>query len=105
MQGESSLEGALREVKEEVGIDLKPDNGALAFTQIRKTVNGRKFQDILDVWVFRYDGDVSLRRATTDEVAQVKWLDCDEIIRLLDEGRMVGTLRYFISHRAFAQDK
>ncbi len=95
LKGESSLEGAVREVKEEVGIDLHPAEGTLAFSRIRKTVGGKPFNDILDVWVFPYDGEVSLDRATTNEVAQVKWLDSSEINRMLENGTMVQTLHYF----------
>ena len=31
--GESSIDGVLREVKEEVGLDLKPETGKLLFTK------------------------------------------------------------------------
>ena len=44
LQGETSIEGAVREVKEEVGITLSPESGQLAFTKIRDTVNGEKFR-------------------------------------------------------------
>ena len=37
LMGESSIDGALREVKEEVGLDLKPETGRLLFTKLRGT--------------------------------------------------------------------
>ena len=95
LKGESSIQGAVREVKEEVGIDLQESDGILAFSEIRKTIEGKKFNDILEVWVFNYDGEVVLGNATTDEVAQVKWLDRSEILKLYNDGELVSTLYYF----------
>ena len=95
LSGESSLDGALREVKEEVGLDLSPDSGHLVFSKTRRFFNGLKFSDILDVWCFRYDGAVSLSSATTDEVAQVQWMTVPQIKSLFDAGQMVETLAYF----------
>ena len=95
LKGESSIQGAVREVKEEVGIDLREADGTLAFSEIRKTIDGNKFNDILDVWVFNYNGEVVLNNATTDEVAQVKWLNRSEILKLYNDGELVSTLNYF----------
>ena len=90
--GESSLEGALREVKEEVGLDLLPGSGKLLFTKTRRT-----YHDFMDVWLFQYDGEVSLDNATTDEVAQIKWMTVPQIRELLDSGKLVPTLSYFFT--------
>ena len=95
LQGETSLQGAIREVKEEVGIDLNNNDGNLIFSKIRDFINGEKFNDIMDVWLFKYDGDVSLNNATTNEVAQVKWLYPEEIIELNNQQKFVKTLTYF----------
>lgn len=97
LHGETSIEGAVREVKEEVGITLSPESGQLAFTKIRDTVNGEKFRDILDVWVFYYDGEADLTAATTKEVAECKWLRSDQIYDLFQEQKLVPTLDYFFS--------
>ena len=90
--GESSLEGALREVKEEVGLDLLPSSGKLLFTKTRRT-----YHDFMDVWLFQYDGEVSLDNATTDEVAQIKWMTVPQIRELLDSGKLVPSLSYFFT--------
>ena len=95
LKGESSIQGAVRKVKEEVGIDLREADGILASSKIRKIIGGKKFNDILDIWVFNYDGEVVLNNATTDEVAQVKWLDRSEILKLYNDGELVSTLYYF----------
>lgn len=90
LKGETSLQGALRETAEEVGVALPPQNGKLLFSNIRK-----QFNDIVDVWLFTYDGIVSLKNATTDEVAQTVWLDRIDIMRLKQENKLVDTLDYF----------
>ena len=95
LKGESSLQGALREVKEEVGIDLDTDRGKIVFSNIRGIVDGKKFNDIMDVWLFEYDGEGSLEKATTKEVAQIKWLYPDEIRQLYKNHQFVRTLAYF----------
>ena len=89
------MQGALRETQEEVGITLSAQNGKLLFSKIRGIVNGKRFNDILDVWLFTYDGNVSLKNATTDEVEQTVWLDRNDIMRLKQENKLVDTLDYF----------
>lgn len=88
IMGESSIDGALREVKEEVGLDLEPETGKLLFTKIRES-------DIVDVWLFEYDGDLHLDDATTDEVADCRWMTVSEIRKLYEDNRLVQTLDYF----------
>ena len=69
----------------------------LAFSKIRKKIDGVKFNDILDVWVFNYNGSVDLNNATTDEVKQTKWLNRKEVFYLLNNCEMVESLDYFKS--------
>lgn len=96
LAGETSLEGALREVQEEVGLVLSPSTGKCVASVTRDMINGTKFSDILDVWLFPYDGEVSLGNATTDEVAQIRWMPPAQIQAMLDSGEMVQNLRpYF----------
>lgn len=95
LKGENSLQGAVREVKEEVGLDLNLSDGKLIFSKVRGIVDGRKFNDILDVWLFSYDGEVSLSQATTDESAKAEWLTPEEIRNLYNEKKLVYTLKYF----------
>ena len=88
--GEDSLTGAIREAKEEVGVDLDPQQGKLVSSTVRE-----HFQDIKDVWMFLYDGEIDLRNATTDEVADMCWMTVEEIRVLYGAGELVHTLGYF----------
>lgn len=97
LKGETSLQGALREVKEEVGLTLDGPTGQVVFTKTRAIVEGKKYNDILDVWLFPYQGPVSLENATTREVAQVRWATPAEIAALWEQGLFVPTLDYFFT--------
>lgn len=102
LKGEDSLSGALREVKEEVGLSLPRDGGRLVRSTVGRVINGVKFSDIVDVWLFEYDGAVSLEDAETNEVAQTVWLNKAQIKELFDSGNMVNTLGYFFEEGAFS---
>ncbi len=98
LKGESSREGAVREVKEEVGLDLDKDAGKLLFSKIRGSDDRyecKVYNDIMDVWLFEYDGDLHLEAATTDEVAACKWMTVSDIKKLYEEKKLVQTLDYF----------
>ena len=88
--GEDSLTGAIREAEEEVGVRLDPAQGRLVNITVREC-----FQDIKDDWLFLYDGPIDLRNATTDEVADMRWMSVEEIRKLYDAGELVHTLGYF----------
>ena len=97
VKGEDSLQGVLREVKEEVEIDLLPEKGQVVLSDIKKIEFGKVVNKIVDVWLFDYDGEVDLGNATTDEVAQVAWMNREQIKELFDANMFVETLEYFFT--------
>lgn len=99
LAGETSIVCALRETKEEVGLDLSPENGKLLFSKARNNDShfAVEFNDILDVWLFEYNSDSNLKFVPTDEVVTYKWLSVSEIKQLYDNGEFVPTLDYFFS--------
>lgn len=97
LKGESSIEGAIREAKEEVGIDLLHSDGKIVFSKVRKIIDGKKFNDIMDVWLFQYDGEIMLNNATTDEVEQTVWMSRSQILDLFEQRKLVDTLKYFFT--------
>ena len=97
IKGEDSLQGALREVKEEVGVDLLPEKGHVILSDIKKIEFGKVVNKIVDVWLFEYDGEVDLSNATTDEVVQVAWMNRSQIKELFDANMFVDTLEYFFT--------
>ena len=93
LKGESSIQGAIRETKEEVGIDLIETSGKLVYSKLRKIPNAN---NIMDVWLFKYNGEVSLNYATTDEVKDFKWMKKEEIKNYFNNNKLVPTLEYFL---------
>lgn len=89
LKGENSLQAAIRETKEEVGIDLDTKRAKLVYSDVRKNLNS-----ILDVYLFEYNGIVDLKNATTDEVESINWMTTDEIYDLSKKGLFVHTLEY-----------
>ena len=74
-----------------------PENGQVIFTKTRKIIDGKIFNDIMDVWLFEYDREVDLGNATTGEVAQVAWMNRKQIKELFDANMFVDTLEYFFT--------
>lgn len=95
VKGEDSLQGAIRETKEEVGVDLEPIKGRIIASDIKKLELGKIVNKIVDVWLFEYDGEVDLGNTTTDEVAQVAWMNREQIKELFEANMFVETFEYF----------
>ncbi len=91
LKNESSINGAVRETKEEIGVDLNLNAGKLVCTLNRSTINS-----ILDVWLFKYDGEVDLKNATTDEVESVDWMSKEDIYQLCDSGLFVQHISEYL---------
>lgn len=97
VKGEDSLQGALREAKEEVGVDLLPEKGRIILSFTRKKEFGFIANKIVDVWLFEYDGEVDLENAETDEVAQAAWMNREQIKELFEQKQFLETLEYFFA--------
>lgn len=52
---------------------------------------------MMDVWLFKYDGEVDLGNATKDEVIQVTWMKREQIKELFEHNMFVETLEYFFT--------
>jgi len=92
--GDDSLTTALKEVKEELGITLKPQNGRMI--QHSLPCGSVGCNGLVDVWLFQQNVDISTVRLAPDETCNVMWASCDEINRMIDEGTFVtwGLHRY-----------
>lgn len=87
--GDTSIDAAVREVREEVGIQLSP-------AELRKTMTidfGHGFDDFYTV---TKDVDISSLKLQYEEVQQVKWADADEIKSMIDKGIFIPYNKSFI---------
>ena len=89
LSGESSLDGALREVKEELGILLDARNGKLVYQTRRDDL-----QDFYDVWVFPYDIEIKDLCLQKTEVIEAKWVDRKGLLELYNSGKLHPLLNY-----------
>lgn len=76
---ETSLEAALREAKEELGIKLNPKNAILIGTTYRYYPN---CNDILDVYLFKEDIKLQNIKVQKEEVNDVMWASKEKILDL-----------------------
>ena len=92
--GETSLEGAAREVWEEVGIKVDTDKLQLIFTDIGYNWNGQPTNEINDIYLYEID-DYDASLAVSEEVAESRWLCPAEIREMLDSGEFIELYSYF----------
>ena len=86
VSGETSLDAALREVYEEVGITLQPENATILATKVALTYDGCRHNWIRDSYYFETTEEPDLPKATTKEVVQTKWLTVPEIREMYNHG-------------------
>lgn len=79
--GETSLEGAVREVREELGICLEPQEG-----QRIASLRREETQDLYDVWLFRWDGQPGPLQSS--EVVDAKWVTLPALLSCAREGKL-----------------
>lgn len=89
--GDDSLKAALREVKEEIGIDLSPTKGKCLFRLKRQHYD---LHDLVDVWLFKEEVDISEVVYQPEEVCGAKWATPEQIKALIALGEFADTFSY-----------
>ena len=87
LAGETSLEGVLRELKEELGLEFSKKE-AIFLKEIRKT---SKFKDL---WLFRKDIDINNVKFTDGEAINAKWVNIDEFMKMYNNDEIVKTVDF-----------
>lgn len=90
--GEDSLTAALREAKEELGINLDPQEGVLFHTIARHGNDGHTW--LQDAWVFEWDGSIEKVRLQQGETCDARWASADEIREMIASGEFLGEWFY-----------
>lgn len=86
LMGENSIDGAVREVKKELGLTVDKEKLTL-FTSYKREL----YKDFVDVYIYKNDIDVSKLTLQKDEVCDVKWATKDEISKMILSGEFIST--------------
>ena len=82
LAGEDSISAAIREVKEETGIILKPETGKVMLSGI-----GTDY--LYDIWVFQHDFDLKDVLLQEGETCDAKEAKAEEILKMQQDGIFV----------------
>ena len=83
LKGETSLQGILREVKEELGIEFQ-EKDAILFKEFIKN------EAIRDIWLFEKDIDSKDITFPDGETIEAKWVDIDEYFKMANNNEIVS---------------
>lgn len=86
--GETSEEGAIREAKEEIGVDINKDDMELILS-FKRTHN------FLDVWLVRKDIDLKNIVMQEEEVQKVKWVTREELEEMIENDEVAGSVTLY----------
>lgn len=78
LAGESSLKGAVREVREELGIILNDQKARLIYQTRRESS-----QDFYDAWMFYVDAPITSLSLQATEVINAQWVDKEKLYDML----------------------
>jgi 8-oxo-dGTP diphosphatase len=87
--GEISLETAIREVKEEIGITLDPQKGRIIKFCVYEAIHM-----ICDVWLFSQDISTDFFILQAEEVSDIRVVEPEEIMTLNNSGEFVPVYGY-----------
>ena len=94
--GEDSINSALREAKEELGLELNKEDIQYLFSAIKQVVlnNGTYIDnEIHDVYLVRKDIDVSNIQLQKEEVVEVKFIDFRQLEKMI-----ISDVNNFVPH-------
>lgn len=87
LAGETSLEGVLRELKEELGLQFTAEE-AIFLKEIKRE------RDFKDLWLFRKDIDINEITFPDGEAIDAKWVSIDEFMKMYDNQEIVPTVNF-----------
>ena len=91
LAGETSLEGILRELKEELGLEFSKKEAIFL-----KEITERKFPNFKDLWLFKKDIDIKDIKFNDGEAIDVKWVSIEEFMQMYNDGEIVETVDFGI---------
>lgn len=90
LAGETSLQGILRELKEELGVDFKPED-AIFLKEIRRD---KVVPDFKDLWLFHKNVKDEEITFPDGEATEFKWVTIDEFEEMLKNKEIIHTIDF-----------
>ncbi len=92
LAGETSLEGIIRELKEELGVEFSKKE-AIFLKEIRKDSIPPEFKDL---WLFRRNIDLKDITFPDGEAIDAKWVTINEFMKMCENKEIVPTIDFGI---------
>lgn len=90
LAGETSLEGMLRELKEELGLEFKKEE-AIHFKEIKRN---EVPPDIKDLWLFKKDINIEDITFPDKEAIAAKWVTIDEFMKMYENKEIIKSIDF-----------
>lgn len=87
-QNETSLEGATRELQEELGINIENLEFLLSF---------KREHDFVDVWIGKTNININDLKPSKREVQEIKWVTIQELKDLINKNEFVPSIKLYYS--------
>ena len=84
------MQGALRECKEELGLDIPKKEIELIFSFKRE-------YDFVDVWLVRKNIDIKKLKLQEEEVEEVKWVSKEEIEKMIKNNETTPNVDFYFN--------
>ena len=84
--GETSIEGMVRELREELGIKVEENEGKL-YKTVRRDDPPADFKEL---WLFRKDIDIKDITFPDGEAVEAKWVTIDELEQMTENKEIIG---------------
>lgn len=92
LKGETTYEGALRELKEELGLEMKIEDLIYFGNKVDKTHHA-----IVDKWVIKKDIKISDLKFIDGEVQDAKYVTKDEFEKMMNKGNIRDIFYYMVT--------
>ena len=90
ISGETSLDGMIRELKEELGIEFSKKE-AIYLKEVRRDIVPPDFKDL---WLFKRDIDIKDITFPDKESIDAKWVTIEEFIKMYEEREIVPSIDF-----------
>ena len=100
LSGETSLQGILRELKEEIGVEFKEKDAIF----LKTVKGGKKYPDFKDLWLFKKKKKKEEITFPDGEAIDYKWVTIDEFMKMYNN-EIVPTVDFGIEEYKLALSK